>query len=228
MLTFDPGVGPSFSPQMPREWPADEIPAIKPYVQVIPKTIRGLRTFSGRWQGLTRGQKDYILSFFEEMKGSGNVFAWRPPDFLEAPAHRAPDLAQVTRAGAPGASRTYSVMISWADSLTGAETLPGPAGSIVVEAGKVLQVTAPRPIPTGADRMRVYASTAAGSECRQAEVSVKAWEEPTAGLLTLTPRPASETTLRPLLIWRLQGPVTPIPTAPNRFDVELEFVEQFL
>lgn len=226
-LTLAPAVGPSFPLEPEHDWPCDEQIPIKPYATIIPKTIRSLRRLSPEWRGLTADQVDYFLSFFSELRGAGGVFWWTPPDPVQSPLSRGPDLTQVLRSGAPSSPRTYYVTFTWYASGTGLETKPSPASTITVQAGYVASVAVPV-IPMGADRVRIYAGTVAGLEYLQASSSSRIWEEPITGLLTLTALAPMVNALRAPILWRLTGKVRPIRISSNRFTLRLDFLEQFV
>jgi len=224
ILEFAPPRNPSFPLSVQNEWPTDETAAIKPYVQVLPRTIRPVRTVSAQWTGLSREQLDYFESFFHEVKGGAGIFTWRNLDPTFNPLHRGPDLAQVAAGGAPGA-RDYSVLYTWYDNLSGQETKPSPASSISVLDGNVITVAVPV-FPAGVPAIRVYASETPGTEVLQAFATERTWIEPTTGLLTGTSSPPATNTLKPLLKWRLTGPYRPERRGANRYDLALELMEQ--
>lgn len=224
ILEFAPPRNPSFPSSHPHEWPADETGFIKPYVQVLPRTIRAVRTVTFQWTGLSREQLDYFLSFFHELKGGAGIFLWRTPDPSFNPVHRGPDLAQVAAGGAPGA-RSYSVLYTWYDNVSGQETKPSPASEISLSSGNVAVLTVPI-FPIGVPAIRVYASETPGSEVLQAFATSRTWTEPVTGLLTGTSSPPTANTLKPLLKWRLIGPYRPERKGANRFDLSLDLMEQ--
>jgi hypothetical protein len=225
-LTFDPGVNPSFVLPVEHDYPVDEQGAIKPYVQTIPLGLRAQRTIVADWKGLTRDQVDYFLSFFHEIRGPAGNFFWTPPDSVASPLHRGPDLAQVVASGAPGA-RTYFVKFTWYNSSSGQETKASPVSSISLLAGRVVQVTAPI-FPAGVDRMRVYAGTVEGTEWLQVASASRTWTEPITGLLTLTSLAPAANNLRPAILWRLVGSLTPEKASANRYNMKTQFQEMFV
>lgn len=225
-MTFAPGVNPSFEYEVPHQWAVDEQAPIKPYVQTIPRALRPERRIVTDWI-LTRQEVEYILSFFHEIRGPAGEFYWTPLDPVFSPLHRAPDLAQVTKAGAPGAGRTYFVKFTWYDSTTGGETEASPVDSISVLSGNVVQVTVPV-FPAGADRFRVYAGTVSGSEWLQAASSSRTWEEPITGLLTLTALAPEANSLKVPMKCALVGDVSPVKKTANRYGLRLEFRELWI
>lgn len=224
--TFAPGVNPSFPWQAPRSWPHDRQDPIKAYVRTIPKTIRPIRRVAPTWKGLTADQRDYILSFFHRHQGPASIFWWTPPDTVESPLDAGPDLAQVTRTGAPAGPRTYSIKFTWYSTTEALETKPSPPASISMAGGRVVQVTPPYR-PAGCDAFRVYAGTVVGSEWYQADCSALTWEEPIAGLVISTFLAPEANNCRVPILWTLSGEVEPVKDAANRWTITLEFLEQF-
>jgi hypothetical protein len=224
LLTFAPGVNPSHPYTVPRDVPLDETGAIKPYVQVVPRSLRGIRVFQCSWIALSKEQWDYFESFFEDVKYGAGVFYWTPMDSVRTPAHRGPDLSQVTLGGAPASSRAYSVRFTWHDNVSGQESKPSPATALTVTSGKVLVVQAPV-LPTGVPAIRVYASTTPGAEQLQGFSTVRTWQEPITGLLTGTASPPTTNNLKPLVKCRLVSGLQPQKSGADRFNLQTEFME---
>ena len=224
----------TFAPKSPSanisphsEFPVIQFEAEKPYVQVIPKTLRALRAVTLRWTGLTNTDLDYIESFHHEHKGAAATFFYTLPRPRETP-WRGPDLVARTSGSLPG--RTYSVRFTWYDNVAGTETLASPASSITLAANDVVDVTTPIK-PSGVDRFRIYAHETAGSEVLQATESTKTWAEPDTGLITGSATVPTVNTLKPKLKWRFIGPLKPTlrtvaSGAGARYNLELSIQEE--
>lgn len=223
-LTFSPGLNPSHPYTVPRDIPLDETGAIKPYVQVVPRSLRGIRVFQCSWIALSKDQLDYFLSFFEDVKYGAGVFLWTPMDAVYTPNHRGPDLTQVTLGGAPASSRAYSVKFTWYDNVSGQESKPSPAAALTVTSGKVLVVTSPV-LPMDVPAIRVYASVTAGAEQLQGFSTTRIWQEPITGLLTGTASPPATNNLKPLIKCRLVSGLSPQKSGADRFNLNTEFME---
>jgi len=223
-LTFAPGVNPEFPFGLEPIWNVDEIPAIKPYVARVPRGLREISTASLVYPALTRRQKEYILSFFRELRGPASDFLWTPPDAVDGPLHRGPDLDQVTLAGAPGSSRNYIVKFTWYDPATGQETEASPVSTITVTSGKVLVITVPV-FPLGVSAFRVYAGTVLDSEWTQGYSTLRTWTEPVTGLLTTTSLAPGANNLKPAMKWAFLRMSKPQKVTSNRWRMQLDFLQ---
>jgi len=218
-LLFDPGRGPSRFSETEISHGADSQRYIKPYVQVIPRTITEMVAGTWTWEGAPVAIRDYIRSFFSEIKTEAGEFLWVPPGTVPAPAHRGPDLTSAAVTGAPGSPRSYHVLATWYNPSTGQESTASPRSSLVVSSDWLLRVTMPT-FPNGVEAFRVYAGTTAGAEGLQAHSTARTWQEPLGGIVTGNPGPPASSTLRPAHKWRLTGPMREAQRG-NRYDIAL-------
>lgn len=223
-MTFSPGVNPSYSYSVDRAWPHHEYEFQKPWISRVPLTLRPVRTIRATYVGLTKTQLDYFLSFFRETIGPVEHFYWPAQDVVTAPAHRGPDLSQVTSGAL--SERTYYVKYSWYDPTGGDETTPSPTESLTVAANKVLLITVPV-FPSGVPAFRVYASEVEGTEWSQGHSTERTWQEPDTGLVTATTLSLSVNSLQPDLTVTLASDVKVVKTSANRYSVELVLREEF-
>jgi len=176
---------------------------IKPYAQVIPLTLRATRDIPFVYL-CSQKQRDYILSFFQGVGGSGD-WLWRPMRCVPAPEGLLPTLGANVE-GALGA-RVYYVRFSWYDVVSGEETTPSQEASIAVAANSVATVTVPH-FPNNVPSFRIYASTTEGDPRLQGfQSSGRTWIEPPTGLLTGGAVPKTVNNLRPNIKLRLVGNV---------------------
>lgn len=218
-LTFDPGRGPSREFEASYSSGADVQPYIKPYLQTIPRTPTEMVAGVWTWEGLPQAIRDYFLSFFREIKWEAGEFLWAPPGLVSAPVHRGPDLSSVAVGGAPGSPRSYHVRYTWFNPSTGQESNASPSSALVVASDWLLRVTVPI-FPPGVEAFRVYVATTAGAEGLQAYSAERTWQEPIGGIVGGNAGPPASSTLRPVLKWRLTGPLREIQRG-NRFTIAL-------
>jgi len=227
LLTFAPAVNPSFGEPEDIQWPHIRQEPIKPYDVVIPTAIRSERFIPVLWKAVAEDVLNYIESFFDEILGPSSAFLWTPPDRIRSPLHRGPDLDQLTIAGAPGSDRNYRVRYTWFDPTTSQETKPSPVSTFTAQAGKVLTVTVPT-FPNTVKAFRVYAGTVVGDEWRQAAHStIRTWQEPLAGLITITSLAPTSNTLKPARQFRMVGGLRKRKISAGRWELAAQFQEEY-
>jgi hypothetical protein len=239
IMEFNPGVQPAFPSTWDVEHPSSrDNPIKKRYGQSIPTSVRPLRTFSLRYQALSRAQLDYILSFFHEIQGDssggvdGGIFTWRPPVRTFDPSHRGPDLDQVTLSGAPAGARTYRVGYTWRTSEADPdgnqqESKMSPVSELVVQGGNVLTVTTPV-FPNGAESTGIYAVESPDPPRLQVDSVERRWSEDFNGLVPAGALPPAESNLAPLIRCSLIGNYSPSKFRALAHSLTLTFAEEFV